>query len=128
MTEGEFHSISEIYKLIPTLTPRPVAWGKFRNATIDTYFFLCDFVDMSTSLPDPVKFCARIAQLHRESISPTGKFGFYVKNCKGKTPQPIEWEENWTRYFTRLISYVGFKTPSHCLSQVLLRALVSDQP
>ncbi|KAH8768353.1 Fructosamine kinase-domain-containing protein [Diaporthe sp. PMI_573] len=108
MTEGEFHSISEIYKLIPTLTPRPVAWGKFRNATIDTYFFLCDFVDMSTSLPDPAKFCARISQLHRESVSPTGKFGFHIKNCKGKTPQPIEWEENWTRYFTRLISY-GFE-------------------
>ncbi|KAG6357527.1 hypothetical protein INS49_013404 [Diaporthe citri] len=50
MTEGEFHSISEIYKLVPTLTPRPVAWGKFRNVAIDTYFFLCDFVDMSTSL------------------------------------------------------------------------------
>lgn len=108
MTEGEFHSISEIYKLIPTLTPRPVAWGKFRNTAIGTYFFLCDFVDMSTSLPDPVKFCARIAQLHRESVSPTGKFGFHIRNCKGKTPQPIEWEESWTRYFTRLISYVSY--------------------
>ncbi|KAG8158449.1 hypothetical protein KVR01_011571 [Diaporthe batatas] len=106
MTEGEFHSISEIYKLIPTLTPRPVAWGKFLNSKIDTYFFLCDFVNMSSELPDPVMFCARIAQLHRESISPTGKFGFHVKNCKGKTPQPIEWEASWTRYFTRLISYV----------------------
>lgn len=111
MTEGEFHSISEIYRLVPTLTPRPVAWGKFRNTSIDTYFFLCDFVDMSASLPDPAKFCARIAQLHRDSVSPTGKFGFHIKNCKGKTPQPIEWEENWTQYFTRLISYVSITFP-----------------
>lgn len=107
MTEGEFHSISEIYTLVPTLAPRPVAWGKFKDAAIQTYFFLCDFVEMSTSLPDPAKFCARIAQLHRESVSPTGKFGFHIRNCKGKTPQPTEWEENWTRYFTRLISYVS---------------------
>lgn len=113
MTEGEFHSISEIYTLISTLTPRPVAWGKFRNAAIDTYFFLCEFVDMSTSMPDPVKFCARIAQLHRESVSPTGKFGFHIRNCQGKTPQPIEWEESWTRYFTRLISYVSHPLSNH---------------
>lgn len=86
MTEGEFHSISEIHKLVPTLTPRPVAWGKFRNAAIDTYFFLCDFVDMSTSLPDPARFCARIAQLYRESVSPTGKFGFHVKIARERHP------------------------------------------
>lgn len=105
--EGEFNSISTIYNLIPSFAPKPLAWGKFRLAVPDTYFFLCDFVEMSTDMPDPIKFCSRLAQLHRMSVSPTGKFGFRIANMKGKTEQPVQWDDNWTRYFTRLLSH-GF--------------------
>jgi protein-ribulosamine 3-kinase len=105
MMEGEFSSITTIYNLIPSFVPKPLAWGKFELASPDTYFFLCDFVEMSTDMPDPVKFCARVAELHRKGVSPTGKFGFHITTVHGKTEQPVSWDDNWTRYFTRLISH-----------------------
>jgi protein-ribulosamine 3-kinase len=105
MMEGEFNSITTIYNLIPSFVPKPLAWGKFKLASPDTYFFLCDFVEMSTDMPDPVKFCARVAELHRKGVSPTGKFGFHITTVHGKTEQPVSWDDNWTRYFTRLISH-----------------------
>jgi protein-ribulosamine 3-kinase len=105
MMEGEFNSITTIHNLIPSFVPKPLAWGKFKLASPDTYFFLCDFVEMSTDMPDPVKFCARVAELHDKGVSPTGKFGFHITTVHGKTEQPVEWEGNWTRYFTRLVSH-----------------------
>jgi protein-ribulosamine 3-kinase len=69
MMEGEFNSMSAIYGLIPSFVPKPQAWGKFKLATPETYFFLCDFVEMSNDMPDPVAFCARVAELHRISVS-----------------------------------------------------------
>jgi protein-ribulosamine 3-kinase len=104
MMEGEFNSMSTIYSLIPCFVPKPRAWGKFKLADPETYFFLCDFVEMSNDMPDPVKFCARVAELHRISVSPTGKFGFHIPTVHGKTEQIVEWDSNWTRYFTKLIS------------------------
>lgn len=71
MVEGEFHSILKIYKspAIPTFAPKPLAaWGKFKNAATNTYFFLRDSVEMPTDLLDPVMFCSRVAQLHRGQI------------------------------------------------------------
>ncbi|KAA6413353.1 MAG: hypothetical protein FRX48_03099 [Lasallia pustulata] len=55
-------------------------------------------------MPEPVRFCARVAELHRTSVSPTGKFGFHVKNCHGKIPQATDWDSSWASNFTKLIT------------------------
>ena len=106
MMEGEFWAMTELYKTIPTAIPKPLARGKFQIGNPPTYFFLCDFVDMSNQVPDPDKLCALIIDLHRNSVSPTGKFGFHVRTCNGRTPQAVEWESSWTTCFTNMMVQV----------------------
>lgn len=103
MMEGEFNSMTELHKLAPSFVPRPFAWGKFHLASPVTHFFLCDFIDMENEMPDPVAFCARLAEIHLNSQSPTGQFGFPVPNCHGKIVQSNEWDPRWTSFFTKLL-------------------------
>lgn len=102
--EGEYNSMSELHKLIPSFTPKPHGWGKFHLVSPETHFFLCDFLDMDHDLPDPVLFCARVAEIHRKSISPTGEFGFQVPNCHGKIPQVVDWDSSWASFFAKLFT------------------------
>jgi protein-ribulosamine 3-kinase len=103
MMEGEFNAMCELHKTMPTFVPKPHTWGKFDLASPQTYFFLCDFIDMSNNLPDPVAFCSRLAELHRTSESPTGKFGFHIVTCHGRFPQVVDWDSSWTSFFTKLL-------------------------
>jgi protein-ribulosamine 3-kinase len=103
MMEGEFNSMSAIYSVLPSFVPRPIAWGKFQKSPPETFFFLCDFLEMDRELPDPADFCARLAELHRSSSSPNGQFGFHVKTCHGKIVQHNDWDDNWSSYFTKLL-------------------------
>ena len=101
--EGEFHAMSELYKTTPALVPKPHTWGKLTTPFPPTYFFLCGFVYISDKLPDPAAVGARLAELHRKSVSPTGKFGFHVPTYDGKLPQMVEWDSSWPRFFSKLI-------------------------
>ncbi|KAL8750824.1 MAG: hypothetical protein Q9184_006278, partial [Pyrenodesmia sp. 2 TL-2023] len=103
MMEGEYNSMSELHKLAPSFVPEPYAWGISKIASPVTHFFLCEFVHMENELPDPASFCARLAEVHSKSVSPTGKFGFMVPNCHGKILQSNEWDENWASFFTNLL-------------------------
>lgn len=74
MMLGEFESMTAMHKIVPTFVPCPIAWGTFKfNQNL--HFFLCEFLEMDLDLPDVNKFTARLAELHRESKSPTGKYG-----------------------------------------------------
>ena len=93
----------ELYKTMPSLVPRPHAWGKFKLQEPDTYFFLCDFIEMRNQLPDPASLCSRLAELHQTSVSPTGNFGFHISTYHGKFPQSIDWDSNWASFFAKLL-------------------------
>ena len=56
---------------------------------------------MVEDMPDPHKFTARLAQLHQNSTSPNGKFGFHITTYSGNLPQMNEWEESWETYFAK---------------------------
>lgn len=101
--EGEFQAMTELYKTVPALIPKPHAWGKLTTQYPPTYFFLCDFVNISDRLPDPVTVGARVAELHQRSVSPTGKFGFHVPTYDGKLPQTVDWDGSWPNFFSKLI-------------------------
>ncbi|KAL8994631.1 MAG: hypothetical protein Q9169_005453 [Polycauliona sp. 2 TL-2023] len=105
MMEGEFSSMTELHKLAPSFVPRPLAWGRFHVVTPVTHFFLCDFIDMAKQMPNPVPFCAQLAQIHRNSQSPTGQFGFRVPNCHGKIVQSNDWDPSWAAYFTKMLAF-----------------------
>ncbi|KAJ3481323.1 hypothetical protein NLG97_g7851 [Lecanicillium saksenae] len=100
MFRGEFESMTAIHKLAPGFVPRPIAWGQCRDEE-DTFFFISEFVDMERAgkLPDAESFCKALANLHHNSVSPTGKFGFDVPTCNGDIPQNNEWESSWELFF-----------------------------
>ena len=107
MMEGEFNAMSELYKYMPNMVPKPHFWGKFRLGNPDTYFFVSQFIDMNDRVPEPTQLCTKLAQLHRNSVSPTGKFGFHITTCQGRIPQASGgWEDSWTECFTKLLKHI----------------------
>ena len=106
MMQGEYNAMSELYKTMPNFVPRPISWGRFREYSTDTYYMLSDFIDMNDRVPEPTQLCSKLAQLHRNSVSPTGKFGMHVTTCQGRTPQAVSWESSWTTFFTNLLRHV----------------------
>ncbi|KAL9045349.1 MAG: hypothetical protein Q9214_001592 [Letrouitia sp. 1 TL-2023] len=106
MMEGEYNAMSELHRTMPNFVPKPVSWGKYRLGNPDTYYFLLDFIDMNDRIPEPNQLCSKLAQLHRNSISPTGKFGLHVTTCNGRTPQAVNGQSSWTTFFTNLLQHV----------------------
>ena len=99
--------MEEIHKTMPNLAPKPYGFGQLRSAPTPTYFFLCEFVNISDELPDPKLLGVRLAELHRKSQSPTGKFGFYCPTYDGKLPQTTEWDSSWASFFAKLIQGIA---------------------
>jgi len=106
LMEGEFNAMSELYKWAPYLVPKPHSWGQYEFEDPEAYFFLSEYIDMSDRMPDPNQLCKKLARLHRESISPTGHYGFHVTTCQGRAAQSVAWEENWTKFYVKLLQHV----------------------
>ena len=106
LIQGEFSIMSEIHKWAPDFVPKPYAWGKYADPTSQVHFFLSEYIDMKQRMPNPNDLCQRLARLHRESQSPTGQFGFHTTTCQGRIPQKVDWESNWTVFFTNLLQHV----------------------
>lgn len=106
MMEGEYRSMLELYKTMPELVPKPHGWGKYSIQSPKTYFFIAEFIHMSDETPEPDQLCAKLAQLHQTSTSPTGQYGFHITTCQGRVPQAISWDSKWTTYFTTLLKHV----------------------
>ena len=96
--------MQELSKTAPGFTPQPYAFGKLEGTSSPTFFFLCEFVNISNALPDPKALGARLAQMHHDSRSPTGKFGFHVTTYDGKLPQITDWESSWAIFFSKLLA------------------------
>ncbi|KAI1410401.1 Fructosamine/Ketosamine-3-kinase [Hypoxylon sp. FL1857] len=98
---GEYMAMREIYNTLPDFAPQPRGYGKCANE--NAHFFLCDYLSISQGLPDPVQLGEKLAELHRKSKSPTGKFGFHVTTFDGKLPLNTTWDSNWTSFFQKLM-------------------------
>ena len=61
---------------------------------------------MDTSAPQPSLFTARLAEMHHQSSSPNGMFGFEVTTCDGKLPHTVAWEASWATFFAKLLGGV----------------------
>ena len=102
MMHGEFESMKIIHNLAPDFAPRPIAWGTYKSIS-NTHFFLCEYKEMIGDMPDPHKFASRLAALHQNSESPTGKFGFHITTYSGNLPQMNDWEDSWEVYFAKCL-------------------------
>ncbi|RYC62872.1 hypothetical protein CHU98_g3310 [Xylaria longipes] len=108
MMEGEFESLKAIHSVSPDLAPQPYAWGKFKDGASlgdDTYFLLAQFREVGEQPPNPLKFTARLAEFHKKSKSPTGKFGFHITTCHAKLPQATDcWEDSWEALYKKQLA------------------------
>jgi fructosamine-3-kinase len=104
MVHGEFESMTAIYNLIPNSVPKPIGWGTYETIP-DTHFFLCEFKDIDQQLPDIRKFTERLGALHKNSKSPTGKFGFHVPTYNGNLSQHTEWSDSWEIFFAKALRH-----------------------
>lgn len=100
MLHSEFESMQAIYTLLPDFSPKPIAWGSYAEIE-DTHFIIMEFRDMILEMPDPDKFASRLADLHHNSKSPNGKFGFHVTTYPGNLPQYSDWEDKWETFFAK---------------------------
>ena len=115
MIEGEFESLKAIHAVSPNFVPQPFAWGRYCQEGLDTYFLLTEFREVGEQPPDPIKFTARLAELHQRSMSPTGKFGFHITTCLAKLTQVTHtWEESWeTLYRNQLAHQITMDEEKH---------------
>ena len=104
LMEGEFAAMRELYKVVPSIIPKPYAVGKVKSTAPAGHFVIYDFKDMRPELLDVKSFCSEVAKLHRNSVSPTGKFGFHTNTTHGKFPQRMEWNSSWEIIFRKLLS------------------------
>lgn len=100
MCEGEFESLKAMHAVLPIFATKPHAWGKLDQSAADdqdTYFLLAEFRNVGEQPPEPPsKFTERLSEMHQNSVSPTGKFGFHVTTCHTFVPQITDlWEEKW---------------------------------
>jgi fructosamine-3-kinase len=102
MALGEYQSQKELEKYLPDNTVVPLAYGTLENDP-SVSFYLTAFHNMSEITPDPAQLVEVLEKLHRTSLSPNGKFGFYVTTFNGVVPIVNEWCDTWEEYFTRLL-------------------------
>ena len=77
--------------------------GQLNVSSPDTYYFLCDFIEMASQPPDPTQLCAKLVELHRSSKSPTNMFGFHVTPCRGNLPLQTSWNLRWADFYIQLL-------------------------
>ncbi|EHK27169.1 uncharacterized protein TRIVIDRAFT_188080 [Trichoderma virens Gv29-8] len=103
MLHGEFESSKIIYSTMSDFIPEPFGFGRFKIQSPPTYFYLSNFIDMDvTTAPDPGDFCLRLANLHKLSKSPNGKFGFHTLTCDGDRAHVVDWQDSWVVFYRNL--------------------------
>jgi len=115
MIEADFESLKAIHDVSPLLSPRPYNWGRYKDDPT-CHFLLAEFREVGQQPPEPVRFTARLAELHKNSVSPTGKFGFHMKTMAGPIPQHNDgWSDSWEEIFSNFLGHLldldGEKNP-----------------
>ncbi|KAK8013387.1 hypothetical protein PG991_008980 [Apiospora marii] len=100
MVFAEYEAMSALYKLVPKMVARPVAWGSFEEMP-DTHFFVCDYHEMRDEIPDINVFPALVADFHKRSAAPGGKFGYPNPTFGGKNPQYFPPSDTWEECFRK---------------------------
>ncbi|CZT51534.1 uncharacterized protein RSE6_16121 [Rhynchosporium secalis] len=105
MCQGEFESMKALNAVLSTIAPYVYAWGKYLHE--EAYFMIADFREVGEQPPDPVQFTTRLAKLHKNSHSPTGKFGFHTTTCRGTITQATNlWEESWAELYKKQLQHM----------------------
>jgi len=90
MSEAEFEGQKAISSVIPTNAVSPVAWGYFEGDKTKSWF-MTHFRTLRARPPQLDVFLHVLLRLHRDSVSPTGMFGFHVRPFYGPPRMIVDW-------------------------------------
>ena len=113
MIEADFESLEALHSVSPLLTAKPYNRGPCKDDPT-CHFMLVEFREVGQQRPEPTLFTQRVAELYRNSASPTGKFGFHMKTMAGPIPQHNDgcsnsWEEIFSNFLRHLLDIEGEK-------------------
>lgn len=101
---SEFESLKAIHSAVPGLCPNPLGWGQYASNR-DVHFLLMPFIDLYDEAPDPETLPPKLAELHRNGVSPDGRFGFHVPGAGGVLPLKLAQSTSWEDYLVRYLKY-----------------------
>ncbi|MCJ1269176.1 hypothetical protein MMC22_009065 [Lobaria immixta] len=94
-----------MHSITPDFVPEPIGWGSYKGLP-DTHFYLCEFRSLGEELPEPPVFCQKLAELHKNGVSPNGKFGFHVVTYNGNLPQENGFTDTWEEFFANGLKHM----------------------
>ncbi|KAB5585279.1 Fructosamine kinase-domain-containing protein [Coniochaeta sp. 2T2.1] len=100
MVSSESASMTTVYTLAPDLVAKPLGWGTYTSMP-DTHFILCAYHKFTSSIPSESVFPKLVADLHKRSAIPGGKFGNPNVTFGGRNPQLFPVSDTWEECFTR---------------------------
>lgn len=100
MTKGEYEGDKAINEVMPKNCPKPLAYGTYVSDP-DWHFFLMEFREIEDEMPPAKKLVAAVAEMHKKSRSPNGKFGFHCNTHAGNHALNNDWCDSWEEFFTR---------------------------
>lgn len=74
------------------MIPKPCAWGELKHRSAPTFFYLSDYLELVSQMPDPKQLARELANLHRINQSRTTHFGFQLPTFDGRLPQETTWD------------------------------------
>ena len=99
MMKGEFASEEALRKYIPEMVAEPIAVDQYHSDP-KTWFYLCEFKEMTEQIPRPSEFCASLARLHRKSMGSQTKYGFDELTTQRNIPLDNRgWNSSWCDFF-----------------------------
>lgn len=113
MIHGEYESLCEIQAVRSSLVPTPLAQGEYHESAQQSgettiAFLLTTFRHIGQQPPptdvadSSALFAFQLANMHKSSVSPTGKFGFHTTTCHATLAQPTAaWDSSWSQFFAR---------------------------
>lgn len=107
MTKGEFESLKAMHAVSPGFVPEPFCQGSYVEDGDKHWYLLVEFRLVGEQPPDPERFVEKLVEMHKKSVSPTGKFGFHVTTFHGKVAQMTnQWDESWSTVFQRHLGHM----------------------
>ncbi|KAK5188835.1 hypothetical protein LTR92_011165 [Exophiala xenobiotica] len=96
---GEYKSTKAFHSVIQENVPRPIALRVLAKDP-SKHFLIVEFKDMIEQMPRVPELVAVMAKLHKESVSPEGKFGFQAPTSQSLQLENT-WCDTWEEFFTR---------------------------
>ncbi|KAK0716727.1 Fructosamine kinase-domain-containing protein [Apiosordaria backusii] len=114
MIDAELSGLSQIYHVSPSFVPEPLGSGSYfsrHEITGEilprTHFLITSFRKIGLQPPTPAAFVFKLADLHKTSVSPTGKFGSQKAPCHATISyhNVITWQSSWSTLFRDILAH-----------------------